>query len=159
MNRGIGVLGRAKAIGQKGSPYRVPYRRPLRSLLRIILAVLKSVDQNFNVLLKMALGLFEAQRVHEIVGIYKRQQVDPVLNDIGGPVAIGAGTGLFGSVLEDDGKRIGWKGRQGFCFRDSDRDNVGFPCLPIQTLETGRQKREVPCHDGYTDADAHYRFY
>jgi len=69
------------------------------------------VDQNFNVLLKMALGLFYTLRVHEIVGIYKRQQVDLALNDIGGPVAIGAGTRRFGGVLEDDGKRIGRQDR------------------------------------------------
>jgi len=93
--------------------------------------------------------------MHEIVGIYERQEVDPILNYIGRPVAIGAGMGLFGGVLEHDGKRTGGQGRLCLCFRDPDGDDVGLPCLSFQAFETGRQKREMPAYHRDTDTDAH----
>jgi hypothetical protein len=114
------------------------------------------VDQHIYVLLKMTLDLFETARVHKIVSIYKRQKVDSVLNYIGGPVAIGAGTRRSGGVLEHDGERTGRQGRQGRRFGDSDRDNVGFACLSFQAFETGCQKGEMLGDDRDTDADAHY---
>jgi len=115
------------------------------------------MDQDFNILLEMVLDLFETTRMHEIVGIYETQNIDSVLNDKGGPVAIGGGAGLFGSVLEHDGKRTGWQNRQDCRFRDSDRDDVGLPCLSFEAFEAGRQEGEMPGYDGDTDADAHDR--
>jgi hypothetical protein len=68
------------------------------------------VDQNVNIPAKMVIDLFETPRMHEIVGIYERQEVDPALKGSGGRVPIGAGTGPFGRMLKHDGKR---KGREG----------------------------------------------
>jgi len=65
------------------------------------------VDQNVNILAKMMFGLFEAARMHEIVGIYKTQDIDTVLKSGSSRVSIGGGAGLFRCVLEHNGERTG----------------------------------------------------